>query len=252
MLYAFLNRNQNELNARCRAKAMARLEFQISPLSDDHGAPKLLRQIAEILRGEQGSVCHERAAVEVTATMQAKKATKAKETIATAALAAPLKPAVSTFNAVEISRAAALHGAELLRKGYRVDQVVHEYGDLCQAVTELAIELNEPISVDEFRIFNRCLDDAIAASVAGFDAARQHTNGRSQNLPTDFSGFALEHRRLNDIAIQAFYAIRSGNVGLNGATANLLFQTLGEMQSLADQRVPQTQLTSETASMGPS
>ena len=30
--------------------------------------------------------------------------------------------------------------AELLLHGFTVDQVVHDYGDLCQAITELAFE----------------------------------------------------------------------------------------------------------------
>lgn len=252
MLYAFLNLNHNELIDRCRANAAARYESAISPSSDDYGAAMLLRQIAEILRGEQVTVGHERAAVEATEAMQVRRATEVKETVEAAALREPPAQRVSAFTAAAIGRAAALHGAELLRIGYSVDQVVHEYGDICQAVTGLAIERKEPISVDEFRTLNRCLDDAIAASVAGFNAARQQPHLQSQHLHMEHIAFAAEHRRLNDIAIQAFYAIRSGNVGLNGATANLLFQTLGEMQSLADQRVPQTQLMPDTVSMMPS
>jgi hypothetical protein len=54
-----------------------------------------------------------------------------------------------------------------------VDQIVHDYGDLCQAVTELAIEHNLPITNNEFQTFNRCLDDAIANAVA-FKFTRPH------------------------------------------------------------------------------
>ena len=53
--------------------------------------------------------------------------------------------------ATEMARGAALHGAELRAAGFTVAQVVHDYGDVCQAVTELAIELELPISADEFR-----------------------------------------------------------------------------------------------------
>jgi hypothetical protein len=41
--------------------------------------------------------------------------------------------------AVRIEMAAVRHGNELLLKGFAVDQAVHDYGDLCQAVTELAL-----------------------------------------------------------------------------------------------------------------
>ena len=44
----------------------------------------------------------------------------------------------------EIARSAAQHGGELRRAGFTVAQVVHDYGDVCQAVTELAIELAAP------------------------------------------------------------------------------------------------------------
>src|SRR5689334_11625315 len=65
----------------------------------------------------------------------------------------------------EIGKSAIEHGNELLRRGFTVDQVVHDYGDVCQAVTELAVELDVPIATNEFRILNRCLDDAIADAV---------------------------------------------------------------------------------------
>ena len=64
-------------------------------------------------------------------------------------------------------------------------------------------------------------------------------------MHTRLKAYSDEHRRLRDIAIQAFYAIRSGHVGLTGATANLLLQTLGEMPSLADRHLPQVRLIAE-------
>jgi hypothetical protein len=46
----------------------------------------------------------------------------------------------------EISRSAIQHGHDLLLQGFTVSQVVHDYGDVCQAITELAVELDAPIS----------------------------------------------------------------------------------------------------------
>jgi hypothetical protein len=54
-----------------------------------------------------------------------------------------------------ISKSAGIHGRALLRSGFTVGQVVHGYGDVCQAVTELAGETDAPITVDEFRTLNR-------------------------------------------------------------------------------------------------
>jgi len=51
----------------------------------------------------------------------------------------------------EVGELAALHGRDLLNLGYTVDQVVHDYGDLCQAITDLAFERDAPFEIDEFR-----------------------------------------------------------------------------------------------------
>ena len=76
----------------------------------------------------------------------------------------------------EIGRSAVKHGHDLLLQGFTVSQVVHDYGDVCQSITDLAVEKNAPISTDDFRTLNRCLDDAIAGAVTQF--------GREQNQST--------------------------------------------------------------------
>ena len=58
-----------------------------------------------------------------------------------------------------------------------MSQVVHDYGDICQAITELALELKAPITVKEFHTLNRCLDTAIAEACtehARVTAGRHH------------------------------------------------------------------------------
>src|SRR6185295_16595639 len=54
----------------------------------------------------------------------------------------------------EMNASATMHGNEMLRMGFGVGQVVHDYGDLCQAVTELAFELDAQITIDEFHTLN--------------------------------------------------------------------------------------------------
>jgi hypothetical protein len=51
----------------------------------------------------------------------------------------------------QIERSAVRHGQELLLQGCTVSQVVQDYGDVCQSVTGLAVEMNAPISTDDFR-----------------------------------------------------------------------------------------------------
>jgi diguanylate cyclase (GGDEF)-like protein len=60
------------------------------------------------------------------------------------------------------------HGRDLFEQGFTVEQVIRDYGDVCQAVTNLTVEKSAPISADEFRTFNRCLDDAIAGAVTEY------------------------------------------------------------------------------------
>lgn len=56
---------------------------------------------------------------------------------------------------------------------------MHDYGDACQSVTEIAVETHAPIDADDFRTLNRCLDDAIA------DASRPTgLNATNPLLPT--------------------------------------------------------------------
>jgi hypothetical protein len=138
----------------------------------------------------------------------------------------------------EIGRSAALHGAELLRRGFTVDQVVHDYGDVCQAITEMAIELDCAIDPDDFRILNGCLDNAIAGAVTGFAEGHQTAiddleDERHERLSVQRE----EHRRLVEVAIQAFTAMKTGSLGLGGATGALLMHALTELQSLSDQRL---------------
>ena len=72
-------------------------------------------------------------------------------------------------NLVALGRTAGAHGGELRASGYSRSQVVHEYGNVCQAVTQLAIETSQPMTVREFQVLNRCVDDAIASAVGGHD-----------------------------------------------------------------------------------
>jgi hypothetical protein len=73
--------------------------------------------------------------------------------------------AASGSSTAGIRTGAMLHGHELQLQGLTVGQVVHDYGDVCQSITELAMETDIPISSDDFRTLNRCLDDAIAGAV---------------------------------------------------------------------------------------
>jgi hypothetical protein len=99
----------------------------------------------------------------------------------------------------------------------------------------LAVERAATISTDEFRTLNRCLDNAIADAVASFGKARQVSIDRevqtSQQRVVDYTA---DHRRLIAIARQSFTAIKTGNIGIGGATGTLLEHTLTELDALTD------------------
>jgi len=80
-----------------------------------------------------------------------------------------------------IGSTAVVHGHDLLLQGFTVSQVVHDYGDVCRSITELAIEMATPISADDFRALNACLDEAIARAVT--DYARERLNPPSTEKP---------------------------------------------------------------------
>src|SRR5688500_19337721 len=103
-----------------------------------------------------------------------------------------------------ISEGAVRHGRYLLSQGFTVSQVVHDYGDICQSLTDLAIEQNAPISTEEFRTLNRCLDDAIAGAVTEF--------GRGRNQSTLDGGTARESERLGFLAHELRNLINTGRI----------------------------------------
>src|SRR5688572_15118605 len=140
----------------------------------------------------------------------------------------------------EIGQGAALHGSELRWAGFTVAQVVHDYGDLCQAVTELAIELDIPISVDEFRTLNRCLDEAIARAVT--EHARQRELALADRGTERMGFFAHELRNRLANAMLAFGALKSGTVGIGGSTGALLGRNLIALRDLVDRRLAEMRL----------
>jgi hypothetical protein len=119
-----------------------------------------------------------------------------------------------------IGRSAVQHGQTMLLQGFTVSQVVHEYGDVCQAVTELAVEMGAPISTDDSGTLNRCLDDAIVSAVTEYGRGQnQSTLDRESVRGNERLGFlAHELRNLVNTAVIAFDVLKTGNVGVAGST----------------------------------
>jgi hypothetical protein len=150
------------------------------------------------------------------------------------------KPALS-----EIGESATQHGKELLEHGFTVGEVVHDYGDLCQAISDLAFERGAHIEVDEFRTLNRCLDNAIASAVTEF--GYQHDSAiagkQAVALNEKLGYFAHELRNQLCTATLALSIIKQGDVGLNGATGAVLEGALVGLSRLIDRSLAEVRMT---------
>jgi signal transduction histidine kinase len=211
MLHEFLSAHRIELVDRCRSKAGERFVHAPSELELEHGIPRFLEQVIKTLQVETTS-----------------------DPMSSRRVSGPSGGARSAGS--EIGETAARHGRELLRNGFTIDQVVHDYGDLCQAITDLAAERKVPIEVDEFRTLNRCLDNAIAVAVMEYNGLRELkvVGQRTHELNERLGFFAHELRNMLATGTLALSAIKSGNVGFGGATGAVLDRSLVGLRNLID------------------
>lgn len=219
MLHEFLIQNRAELINRCRLKVEERRVSRATDSALQFGIPQFLDQLIKTLEIEQTS-----------------------EPLRSHAISGPAdgKPASS-----EIASTAARHGSELLLQGFPVDQVVHDYGDLCQSITAMAYEQNNSIGADEFQTLNRCLDNGIA------DAVKEYVR-RRETLLDDKSALALNERlgslahemrnHVNSAAL-AIFAMRTGSVGLTGATGAVLDRSMAGLRSIIDRSLADVRMS---------
>jgi hypothetical protein len=217
MLHEYITANRGDLIRRCRAKVSQRDSPPASAL--ENGIPLILNQLVEALVHENESP-------------------RRAEFIG--------QDSAQTPAWTKSSRTAGLHGAELFKLGYTLSQVVHDYGDLCQAITESAIERHASITVDEFHTFNRLLDNAIANAVAAFGELQHSSSfaGGAQAIHNRLGSLAEDQRKLLDTALAALDALKRGNVGVMGVTGTVLEDTLIQLRALNDRSLPEIRLGS--------
>jgi hypothetical protein len=211
VLHEFLATNRDALIARCRSKVQGRRAPRAAEAELEHGIPLFLDQLIKTLTMEQTSQ-----------PMQSRR------------VSGPADGGKSASS--EIGATAARHGLELLHHGFTVDQVVHDYGDLCQAVTEMAFENAVPVQAVEFQTLNRCLDNAIADAVTEYTYAQELlVAGRGASAFNERLGF-LGHELRNFVhtAQLAFEAVQRGKVGAVGATGDLVNRSLQGIRALLD------------------
>jgi len=192
MLHEFIALNRDEIIRRCRVKVATRPVPPHTEAEIDHGVPEIDHGVPLFLDQL------------VDALRQGK------------------------ASSPDISRSAILHGHDLLLQGFTVSQVVHGYGDVCQSITDLAVETHASIRTEDFRLLNGCLDDAIAGAVTQFgrerDEAASEGGATRENERLGF--FAHELRDLIHTALIAFDVVKSGHVGVAGSTGAVLHRSL--------------------------
>ena len=143
-----------------------------------------------------------------------------------------------------IDTSAARHGRDMQSQGFTVSQVVHDYGNVCQSITDLALETGASISVDDFRTLNRCLDDAIASAVTehGVASGSSHPEVTAQREDERLGFLAHEIRNLVHTATLAFQVLETGNVGVNGSTGMVVKRSLSALRALVDRSVAEVRL----------
>ena len=232
-MHQFLIHNRDELIKRCKSKVAKRPLRAATADQLKNGVPLFLDQLTQTLRAER----------------EGEPGTSLRIS------GAPGGGDASSLS--EIGLTATAHGRQLLALGYTVNQVVHDYGDLCQAITDLAVERDAPFSVDEFRTLNRCLDNAIADAVTEFSAQRDLSESRRQSAEANERlGFLMHELRNSLISAKlAVSALEAGQLPISGATGAVLKRSLVALTSLVRHSMDEVrataapQLTSEVFSL---
>jgi hypothetical protein len=212
MLHAFLAKNRSELIDRCRQKVAKRTPDDHVKL--DHGIPQFLDQLTQTLYSDETSNRAESVKV-----------------------SGPSDGGLSSTTS-EIHATARKHVQELRDQGFSIGRVVHDYGDLCQAVTELAIERNTSISAREFGTLNRCLDNAIAQAVTAYvgQGGADSPPDASASLDKRLASLGKDMRNSLNSLVLALDLIKQGAEGI-GVT--LLNSNLALMCHLIDHTLAQ-------------
>ncbi|MFC5498102.1 sensor histidine kinase [Caenimonas terrae] len=218
-MHRFLTNNRDELIARCKAKVAERPRRAATSQQLMNGIPLFIEQLTRTLQAEEDGEAWESLRISG----------------ASSGDAASLS---------EIGVTATAHGKELLNLGYTVDQVVHDYGDLCQAITELAVERDAAFAIDEFRTLNRCLDNAIADAVSSYSAERDASISIIRSAESNQRLGYLVHDLRSSIgtATLALSALDQGTLPVSGATGSILKRCMAALTGLVDRAMAEVQL----------
>jgi signal transduction histidine kinase len=201
MLEAFVIANRDEIISRARALVAERTSQKPSQAELKNGIPVFLDQLVEAL--------HTAKTTEVV-------------------------------DHAKLAMTAARHGADLLAMGLTIGQVVHDYGDVCQTISRMALEQNVAIQTADFRTLNLCLDNAIAGAVTEYSRTREKiiSDTATERLGT----LAHELRNLLNVAILSFDVMKTGRVAVGGSTGLVHGRSLLGLRDLIDRSLADVRL----------
>jgi hypothetical protein len=197
----FIDDNRAELIELTRKKVTGRSSPKTTPLEVEQGVPIFLSQLSTTLKDVAANRAPESTSPRVT-------------------------PA--------ITKSAESHGLGLFKLGFTIEQVVHDYGDVCQAVTELAEKRGTTLTIVEFQTLNRCLDNAIAGAVTSWTLGRQNATPEVRVAAMKSDPLKTKLLALVDQANLAMEALRTGTLGISGATGEVLRRSLIDLRAVID------------------
>ncbi len=223
VLHEFLTAHRDELIESCRYKSTLRVASAIkrNPVPPN-GVPSILDQLIDTLRAEQAP--ETRRDILAFDSYGAKKSLQA-----------------------GINAPAAQYGQALLRNGFPVEEIVYGYGDLCQAVTDLAVKQDAMIEAREFRTLNHCLDQAIAEALISYSArvkTPEAADDAVQRLNERLGYFVHELRNHLQTATLALAASRTENK-FSSAANLVLDRSIIAMRNLVRRSLSDVRTTAE-------
>jgi len=221
MLHQFINENRDWLISNCRELRAARGQSR----QDDRGDQAValfLDQMAAALQIEQ------------------EQGEGASQEISGSTIGFPSHFTVGT--------GAAAQGKSMQSLNLSLNDVVQSYGDVCNAIVELAQQQGMSFRVNEFRLLNRCLDNAVASAVAEF--SYQHDTAasafRDQAEDLRLAAIASELHNQLGTATLAVTALRARELTLGGTTGRILERSLHQLGKLVDDMLQASQLRQQS------
>ena len=201
MLRDFIGDNREEILARARLQASSRIGFVATEAELESGLPLFVEQLRDALLRQTSRQAPDHA---------------------------------------DIKGSATAHGQVLFAEGLSMEQVVHDYGHICQAITGLAVDKKAAIASDDFQTLNLCLDDAIAGAVASY--AHQRERAVAAEGTERLGVLAHEMRNLLNTALMSFESIKAGVVAPGGSTSAMHERSLMGLLTLIDRSMAEVRL----------